>query len=55
MDLFKTQELELPVMRMIHQLFEIPPAVDVTVDIENEWERIRESIVFPIGKDIGKD
>jgi hypothetical protein len=52
MNLFKTHELELPPMRMIHQLFEIPPAVDVTVDIENEWERIRESIVFPIGKDI---
>ena len=52
MDLFKTDKLELPKMRMIRQLFEVAPAVDVTVNIENEWERIRESIVFPDGKDI---
>ena len=52
MDIFKTKKLELPKMRKIRQLFEVPPAIDVTVDIENEWERIRESIVFPDGKDI---
>ncbi|MGD8519840.1 MAG: DUF362 domain-containing protein [Desulfobacterales bacterium] len=52
MDLFKTQDLELPPMRVVRQLFEVAPAVDVTVDVENEWERIRESIVFPDGKDI---
>jgi hypothetical protein len=52
MDLFKSQEIELPVMRMIRQLFEVPPSVDVTVEIENEWERIRDSIAFTAGKDI---
>ncbi len=52
MDIFKTKKLELPEMRKIHQLFEVPPAVDVTVAIEKEWERIRGSIAFPDGKDI---
>ena len=52
MDMFKSSKLELPVMRMVRQLFEVSPPVDVTIDVENEWERIRESIEFPDGKDI---
>ena len=52
MDLFKTHELELPPMRMIRQLFGVPPKVDVTVEIDKEWDRIKESIKFPDRKDI---
>jgi hypothetical protein len=52
MDLFKTHELELPPMRMIRQLFEVPPKVDVTVEIDKEWDLLNKSIKFPDRKDI---
>ena len=52
LDLFKSHELKLPAMRMIRQLFEIPPQVDVAVEIDNEWNRIKDSLQFPDRKDI---
>jgi hypothetical protein len=52
MDLLKTHELELPPMRMVRQLFDVPPPVDVSAEIENQWERIKTSIRFPDRKDI---
>ena len=52
LDLFKSHELKLPPMRMIRQLFEIPPQVDVAVEIDNEWNRIKDSLQFPDRKDI---
>jgi hypothetical protein len=52
MDLLKTHELELPPMRMVRQLLDVPPPVDVSAEIENQWERIKTSLRFPDRKDI---
>ena len=52
MDMFKTHALELPPMRMIRQLFKVPPKVDVTAEIDNEWNRIKDSLKSPDRKDL---
>jgi hypothetical protein len=52
MDLFKSQTLELPPMRMIRQLFEVPPKVDVSAEIDSQWEQIKDTIVLSDRKDI---
>jgi hypothetical protein len=52
MDLFKTSELELPPMRMIRQLFEVPEKVDVATEIDSQWDRIKDSIDLSERKDI---
>ena len=51
-DILKTNKLELPEMRMVRQLFSVPPRVDVSAEIENEWERVKASLRFPDRKDI---
>ena len=52
MEFLKTHELELPEMRLVRQLFDISPAVDVSAEIEKQWDRIRTSLPFPDRKDI---
>ena len=51
MDLFKIRALELPTMRMIRQLFEVPPKVDVSVEIDRQWDQIKDKLTFPDRKD----
>ncbi len=52
MDLFKVHELELPPMRKVRQLFEVPPEVDVSAEIDKQWDRIKDSIDLSDRKDI---
>lgn len=52
MDLFKIAKLELPVMRKVHQLFEVPPKVDVSFEIDKQWHRIKDAIDLSDRKDI---
>jgi hypothetical protein len=52
MEFLKTDELALPEMRMVRQLFDVPPPVDVSAEIENQWDRIKTSLRFPDRKDI---
>jgi hypothetical protein len=52
MDLFKAEQLELPEMRMVRQLFEVPPQVDAGVEIDRQWDRIKDTIDLSGRKDI---
>jgi hypothetical protein len=52
MDFLKAHALELPPMKMVRQLFEVAPAVDVAVEIDKEWDRVKALIRFPDRKDI---
>ncbi len=52
MDLFKSQTLELPPMRKVRQLFEVPPKVDVSAEIDTQWEQIKDTIELSDRKDI---
>ncbi len=52
MDLFKVDQLELPAMRKVRQLFEVPPKVDVSAEIDSQWEQIKDTIALSDRKDI---
>ena len=39
-------------MRMVYQNFEVPPAVDVSEEIDGEWSRLKEKVVLPVGKKV---
>ncbi len=52
MDLFKVDRLELPVMRKARQLFEVAPKVDVSVEIDKQWDGIKDAINPSDRKDI---
>ena len=43
---------QLPRMRMVYQNFEVPPAVDVSEEIDREWSRLKERVVLPVGKKV---
>ncbi|UCE51748.1 MAG: DUF2088 domain-containing protein [Desulfobacterales bacterium] len=52
MKAFLTGNLTLPSMRMIRQLFNVPPKIDVSVEIDRQWGRIKDAMRSPDGKDI---
>lgn len=43
---------KLPSMRMVLQRYEIPPPVDVVVEINRQWGRVRKSLDLPTGSTI---
>jgi hypothetical protein len=52
MDMFKTGELKLPPMRVVDQLFEVAPKIDISIEIDREWARIKDFSQFPVGRDV---
>jgi hypothetical protein len=42
-------KLELPEMRLIRQRFEVPKAIDVVSQVEQEWERVKHRMDLPRG------
>jgi hypothetical protein len=45
-------DLELPLMRMVHQHFHIPPKADGLAEIDRQWERIRTGLRLPRGSSV---
>jgi hypothetical protein len=50
MDFIQAKEGQLPKMRMVYQHFDVPPAVDVSEQIDGEWARLKEKVSLPVGK-----
>ena len=50
MDPMQANKGQLPGMRMVHQHFDVPPAVDVSKEIDREWSRLKERVALPVGK-----
>lgn len=44
--------LKLPRMRMIHQLFNVPPPVDVLAKVDLEWTRLKERLDLAPGSSV---
>jgi hypothetical protein len=44
--------LKLPRMRMIHQLFNVPPPVDVLAKVDLEWTRLKERLDLTPGSSV---
>jgi hypothetical protein len=50
MDPMQADRGQLPEMRMVYQHFDVPPAVDVSEEIDGEWARLKEEVALPVGK-----
>jgi hypothetical protein len=44
--------VELPAFRLVEQRFAVPPAIDVTLAVEEEWRRLRDSVRLSPGDEI---
>ena len=45
-------DIQLPMMRMVHQHFHVPPKLDVLAEIDSQWERIRTVLRLPRGSTV---
>ena len=45
-------DIQLPMMRMVHQHFHVPPKLDVLAEIDSQWERIRMGLPLPRGSTV---
>jgi hypothetical protein len=43
-------DFELPVMRMVRQRYDLPPEVDVSAEMEREYNRIKDGFELPPGR-----
>ncbi len=46
------EQLKLPRMRMVEQIYEVPPAVDVTAEVDREWGLIQDRLNLPAGSSV---
>ncbi len=45
-------EVDLPRVRLVRQLFNVPPPVDVAAEVANQWRRLEPRINLPVGSKI---
>ena len=45
-------DLKLPPMRMIQQVYKIAPKVDVSAEVDREWDRIKDKLNLPEGSSV---
>ena len=45
-------DIQLPMMRMVHQHFHVPPKLDALAEIDSQWERIRMGLPLPRGSTV---
>ncbi len=46
------EQLKLPRMRMVEQIYEVPPPVDVTAEVNREWDLVKDKLNLPAGSKI---
>jgi hypothetical protein len=46
------EQLKLPRMRMVEQIYEVPPPVDVTAEVDREWDLIKDKLNLPAGSSV---
>ena len=46
------EKLNLPRMRMVEQIYDVPPPVDVTAEVNREWDLVKDKLNLPAGSKI---
>ncbi len=46
------EQLKLPKMRMVEQIYDVPPPVDVTAEVDREWGLVKDNLNLPSGSSV---
>ena len=46
---FKDTDIDLPEMKLVRQMYQVPPAVDIPAAVQKEWDRLDKTSILTAG------